>query len=224
MKIRFVVLAVVAALLLSNDVNAKRPDPTSDGGGNPNRGTVSPSPSGKRPERVVPGRSTNSTPRPPKPKPKSSTLTDKLADYTTALDLALAVEYEDNLYILPYSFWRSLTATEREKLNTIGLTVLGEDYFIAVCLEDDSAEPVDWASASESGYLPDKEAGELIATRAAEINEALKQFGGTALSPFYWTSTPKDDDTAWQIDVDGGFVYGYKKTLKSSTRTVYKSK
>ncbi len=223
MKTRLVIIALVTALLSSVDTYAKRP--ASKDGNSPigsNQPTVTSPSKTKRPAPAGSG----SNKRPPKHSGRRSheggSLKSKLAPYTDMVDFGLAVGYEDNVYVLPYSFWNTLTPSERESLNSIGVILTGENFFIAILLEDDAEGQVDWATALESEYLPDKEAGELMAMQADEINKALTNFGGTALSPFYWTKTSKDDNTAWQIDVDGGFVYGYRKDLKSAVRGVIK--
>lgn len=223
MKTRLLILALVTALLSSVDAYAKRPA-SNDGSSPIGHGKPAPSVSdkGKRPSTMGRG-SKKGAPKQQGRGSQSSSLKNKLTPYGDVIDLGLAVEYEDEVYVLPYSFWSTLSTSERGSLEPIGVIMTGEDFFIAICLEDDAAGQVDWATAIESEYLPDKEAGELMAMRVDEINRALSNFGGTALSPFYWTKTPKDDDTAWQIDVDGGFVYGYRKDLKSAVRAVFKS-
>lgn len=95
----------------------------------------------------------------------------------------------------------------------------GSSYFV-VALQDAPGGEMTWEDAMSKYRLPDKAQGRVMAERASEISSAISDFGGTPLGRFYWTSAQKNDKDAWQIDVDGGYLYGFRMTNNCAVRPV----
>lgn len=214
MKLHYIIAISVAALIMTlSTAEAKKPpiNPPSDA--TVDRKTPAPA-------TVVPGKKPASPSAPaPTPTPSQS-LANRLSAYKSRSDLSLAVTIGNTAYYLPSAVWSSLTKKEMNSLGKVGLVVRSDAGYFTLALNDSSDKAVGWAIAVDQFALPTKEQGRVIAERAAEINEAMKFYGGSPMAGCYWTRTEKNDNEAWQIDVDGGFVYGFGKDYTSRVRAV----
>jgi hypothetical protein len=70
-------------------------------------------------------------------------------------------------------------------------------------------------------YLPSKEEMYMIAQNASIINATATSYGGTALTNgYYWTSTEKDNSSAWLQLIGFGIMPNYSKSLSYKVRAV----
>ena len=103
----------------------------------------------------------------------------------TPIDLSLAVSINGTRYYLTKEEYRR---ADLSKAVIEGLTVVfgGQSFIMALQDEPISSLPQSYA-ISYYDNLPSKAQGEVISARWTYINNALKTFGGTPLSTYFWT-------------------------------------
>lgn len=86
----------------------------------------------------------------------------------------------------------------------VRVQAMDEDFLIS--LNDRyGGEEVTYKKAAKDSHLPDSPMVLIVATLALEINEALKEAGGTPMSDWYWTQTQAE--IVFGDDADGWLVF-----------------
>lgn len=142
----------------------------------------------------------------------------------TPKDLCLAVSMNGVRYYLSQEEYSKV---DLSKAVIEGLTVItGEESFI-IALENERTDNIRQANAISyyGSMLPTQEQGKVISARWTYINNAIKAFGGTALSSQFWTGY-YSGSTRYYVHSNGGAIgsttsstQAYSVRLISSTES-----
>ena len=139
---------------------------------------------------------------------KTASCTITVSNYfpsSEPIDLSLAVWYvpDNGSAYTGYIPYEDLAYVDINDYDVIGLTILSESENMIMALEYASAGYM-YHDASAFYNMPTKEQGIIISARWNEINQALQQFGGEALSSSFWTSTASSSSYYYYIYGSGG--------------------
>ena len=137
----------------------------------------------------------------------------------TPHNLDLAVRRGGQTYYFNQSNWRSLMQPGDEKLGVV-IIKDGQRFILSLtCTEE-----MTWNEAMSrySNVMPTKKQGEAMASQHADVNNAIRSFGGNVREfDWYWTKTEYDSSTACSVYMSDGNVYVNRyKTYTGRVRAV----
>ena len=146
----------------------------------------------------------------------SNSISKNSYGHAKAHHLDLAAECDGKYVFFTEAEWSSVPSSEKGQYTKKGIVInqpsITEPFILALT---DNGKDVKWKKAMASGInMPTKIQGEAIVKDCANVNKALKAFGGTGYegdSQYFWTKDAKDSSYAWYVAMYGGFVtFSYK--------------
>lgn len=140
---------------------------------------------------------------------------------TVPADLTLAISKDSVRYYLTQEEYK--TVDDLSAYTIEGVTVISGSESFIIDLKDATCSNVTWAASSwiYEGLLPSYNEGVVISSRWSAINAAVKAFGGTAMSGYYWTTYSSSYDGSPYSTYDGkGSLYKETNKTKNKIRFV----
>ena len=141
------------------------------------------------------------------------------ANHQLPHNLDLAVRRNGQTLYLPQTSWQSLIHSGDTKLGVV-IIKDGQRFILSLSMTAD----LNWDNAMSrfGSSLPTKSQAEAIARQHTAVNNALRAYGATMPTDWhvFWTRTENDAETAWGLDMSGGYTGTGSKPAQNMVRTV----
>ena len=148
-----------------------------------------------------------------------SGLNDNYSLYSkTPIDLSLAVSIDGVRYYLTQEQYKKANLS---KATIEGVTVILNDEQFIIALQNEPIAGITQTDAKSfySSNLPTQSQGKVVSARWSYINEAIKAFGGDALSNYFWTNYTNSSNY-YAVYSGAGNLYSTSSSSKYPVRLV----
>lgn len=152
----------------------------------------------------------------------SASVPAQAVDFSTApVHLALcAIGPDGRAVYITADQWKTLPESARSVYTAKGVCVSHKGEIFLVELHDkEDGKRMKWSEALKYS-LPTKEQAKILVKHRADLNGALRSFGGGVMDGWYWTETENSSSHAWDISITDSKIYTNLKSRAGGVRAV----